>query len=285
MTAAATTRSTPNFVHEVTAGRVELPTIPRVVHKLMAALRDPDVDARVIGKELAGDPVLSAKVLRLANSSFFGGQRSMASIDQAVAMVGTQAIGKLVMACGVSQAFEEVRGIDLRTFWRDAVVAASAGQKVAARLDADADAAYTCGLLHATGHLILCKTYPEVAAGMFEGYAVLRGAELAKVEAECFGIDHATVGSMWAESLGFPQEVADAIRLLLERPAEGDTALLLVLRGACTLAAAVAGQQPAEAAFAALPARVRNRYAAADGKPDVAFFKLHESLLETEPVL
>jgi HD-like signal output (HDOD) protein len=284
MTAAATTR-TPNFVHDVTTGRVELPTVPRVVHKLMAALRDPDVDARLIGKELAGDPVLSAKVLRLANSSFFGGQRSMASIDQAVALVGTQAIGKLVMACGVSQAFDDVRGIDLRTFWRDAVTAASAAQKVALRLEADADAAYTCGLLHATGHLILCKTYPEVAAGMFEGYAVLRGAELAKVEGECFGIDHPTVGAMWAESLGFPQEVADAIKLLLQRPAEGDTALLLVLRGACALAAAVAGQQPAEAAFAALPARVRNRYAAGDGKPDAAFFKLHEALLETEPVL
>jgi HD-like signal output (HDOD) protein len=284
MTADATTQ-TPNFVHEVASGRVELPTIPRVVHKLMAALRDPDVDARVIGKELAADPVLSAKVLRLANSSFFGGQRSMASIDQAVTMVGTQAIGKLVMACGVSQAFEDVRGIDLRTFWRDAVMAASAAQKVASRLDADADAAYTCGLLHATGHLILCKTYPEVAAGIFEGYAVLRGAELAKVEGECFGIDHPAVGAMWAESLGFPQDVADAIKLLFQRPAEGDTALLLVSRGACALAAAVAGQQPAEAAFAALPARVRNRYAAADGKPDPAFFKLHEALLETEPVL
>src|SRR5207342_864879 len=96
----------PNFINDVAAGRVELPTIPRVVQRLIAALRDPDVDARRIGDALAQDPVLSAKVLRLANSSFFGGQRSMASIDAAVALIGTQALNRLIVACGVSAAFK-----------------------------------------------------------------------------------------------------------------------------------------------------------------------------------
>ena len=80
--------SAPNFINDIAAGKVELPTIPRVVQQLIAALRDPDVDSRKIGEALAKDPVLSAKVLRLANSSFFGGQRSMASIDAAVALIG-----------------------------------------------------------------------------------------------------------------------------------------------------------------------------------------------------
>ena len=75
---------TPRFIDDIAAGRVELPTIPSVVQQLMAALRDPDVDFRKIGIALSRDPVLSAKVLRVANSSFFGGQRSMASIDAAV---------------------------------------------------------------------------------------------------------------------------------------------------------------------------------------------------------
>jgi len=282
---AATATHTPNFVHDVASGRVELPTMPRVVQRVMEALRKPDVDARVLGKALAEDPVLSAKVLRLANSSFFGGQRSMASIDAAVAMVGTQAIGKLVVACGVSSAFDDVRGIDLRTFWRDAVVAANAAHKVAGRVGADPDAAYTCGLMHATGHLILCKTYPEVAAGMFEGYAVLRGAELAKVESECFGIDHPTVGALWVESLDFPSVVADTIRKAAQRPAETDGPLDLTLRGACALATATAQKLSEGEAFAALPARVRGRFATADGKPDSAFSKLYESLLENEPTI
>ena len=284
--APGTERRTPNFINDIASGKVELPHIPRVVQKLMAALRDPDVDARTVAKVLGEDPVLSAKVLRMANSSFFGGpQRSMASIDQAVAMVGTTAIGRVVMACGVSAALQSVRGIDLHVFWRDAVLAANAAHRIAPRLGADAEAAYTCGLMHATGHLILCKTYPDVAAGMFEGYSVSRGAELAAIELECFGIDHPTAGAMWCESLDFPPAVVDTIRKAAQKPAEADTALDLTLRGACAVAAAAARRDDEPTAFAALPARVRNRFAAADGTPDAAFSKLYESLLETQAAI
>ena len=107
----------PNFIDDIAAGRIELPTIPRVVQRLMAALRDPNVDARRISDELSQDPVLSAKVLRLANSSFFGGQRSMSSIDAAVAMIGIQALNRLIVACGVSSSFKEIPGIDLAVFF------------------------------------------------------------------------------------------------------------------------------------------------------------------------
>ena len=93
---------------------------------MIAALRDPDVDARKLGDLLSQDPVLSAKVLRLANSSFFGGQRSMASIDAAVALIGTQALGRLVVAVRRLVVVRAVPGIDLPTFWRDALVAATA---------------------------------------------------------------------------------------------------------------------------------------------------------------
>ncbi|MEO7336422.1 MAG: HDOD domain-containing protein, partial [Caldimonas sp.] len=202
----------PNFINDIAAGRVELPTIPRVVQKLIAALRDPDIDARTIGDALSQDPVLSAKVLRLANSSFFGGQRSMASIESAVALIGMQALNRLIVACGISASFKEIPGIDLPAFWRDALVAAIAAGKLAPRLGADAEEAYVCGLLHATGHLILCQTYPDIAHAMFTGYAAVRGSELAAIESEAFGIDHANVGALWVETIGFPQSVADTIR-------------------------------------------------------------------------
>ena len=203
---------TPNFINDVAAGKVELPTIPRVVQQVIAAVQDPDVDARKLGELLAQDPILSAKVLRLANSSFFGGQRSMASIDAAVALIGTQALGRLVLAGGVSSSFGAVPGIDLPTFWRDSLIAATAAHKLASRLGAEGEEAYVCGLLHGTGHLILCKTYPDIADFVFTGYAVARGAELAAIEAENFGIDHAKVGALWIETIGFPQTVADTIR-------------------------------------------------------------------------
>ena len=274
---------TPNFINDIAAGRVELPTIPRVVQRLIAALRDPDVDSRRIGEAIAQDPVLSAKVLRLANSSFFGGQRGMASIDAAVAMIGTQALNRLIVACGVSSTFDGIPGIDLPTFWRDALLAATAANKLAARLAADPEEAYVCGLLHATGHLILCQTYPDIANFVFTGFAVVRGAELAVVEVENFGIDHPNVGALWVESLGFPQPVADTIRNAVQPLAATAGPLDLTLRSACSLAVAVAQKDSVEAALAALPQGVQARFAGADGKPDAAFGKLYDALQETEP--
>lgn len=271
----------PNFINDIAAGRVELPTIPRVVQRLIAALRDPDVDSREIGEALSKDPVLSAKVLRLANSSFFAGQRSLASIDAAVALIGTQALNRLIVACGVSASLEGVPGIDLAVFWRDSLVAATAASKLAPRLGADTESAYVCGLLHGTGHLILCRTYPEIANVMFTGFATLRGAELAATENECFGIDHGTVGALWVDTLGFPQEVAETIRKAPQPLGDADTPLDLTLRSACTLAAAIANGEAAEAALAALPPRVLASFRAADGSADLAFVKLYEALAET----
>ena len=274
---------TPNFINDIAAGRVELPTIPRVVQRLIAALRDPDVDARKIGEALSQDPVLSAKVLRLANSSFFGGQRTVASIDAAVALIGMQALNRLIVACGVSTSFKAIPGIDLPSFWRDALVAATAANKLAPRLQADPEEAYVCGLLHATGHLILCQTYPDIADFMFTGFAVVRGAELAAVELGAFGIDHAAVGALWVESLGFPQSVADTIRKAAQPPADSDGPLDLALRSGCALATAVAQKDAPEVALAALPDSVRARFSGADGQPDAAFGKIYDALQETEP--
>ncbi len=276
---------TPNFIADIAAGRVELPTIPRVVQRLIAALQDPDVDARAIGEALSQDPVLSAKVLRVANSSFFGGQRSMASIDAAVALIGTQALHRLIVACGVSSSFVAIPGIDLPVFWRDALVAATAAQKLAPRLGADPEAAYLCGLLHATGHLILCQSYPEIAQAMFSGYATLRGAELAAVETDCFGTDHANAGALWAEALGFPQAVADSLRQRLQPPTATDRPIDATLRAACTLAACAAQKATTEAAWAALPPEVQARCTGKDGAPDAALVKLYGALQETEPAL
>ena len=275
--------TTPNFINDVAAGKVELPVSPRVVQKLLVVLRDPDVDARKVTQVLSQDPVLAAKVLRLANSAFFGGQRSMASIDAAVALIGMQALNRLIVACGVASSFSDIPGVDMPVFWRDALVAATAANRMGARLEADAEEAYVCGLLHGTGHLILCHTSPEIANAMFKGFDVLRGADRAQVESESFGIDHPTVGGLWAETIGFPQAVADTLRRSAQPPAEGDKGLDLALRAGCALASAVARKDEAAAAFAALPARVQAKFGGT--QPDNAFDKLYDALQETQPAI
>jgi HD-like signal output (HDOD) protein len=275
---------TPRFIDDVAAGRVVLPTIPSVVQQLIAVLRDPHVDARRIGEALSRDPVLTAKVLRVANSSYFGGQRSMASIGAAVAMIGTQALNKLIVACGVASTFDAMVGIDLPLFWRDAWVAASAASKLAPGLAADAEEAYLCGLLHATGHLILCRSYPDIASAMFTGFEVVRGEGLATIETDAFGIDHPAVGALWAESLGFPQPVVNAIGGTLQAHIDTHEPLDIVLRSACALARAVVQNDTADIALAALPPKVRAQWAGPDGQPNAAFSKLCDELQKAQPM-
>lgn len=275
---------TPGFLQDIASGRVELPTIPRVVQKLISALRNPHVDSRLIGDALSKDPVLSAKVLRLANSSFFGGQRSMSSIDVAVAMIGTAALNRLIMACGVSTSFEDVPGIDLKVYWREAMVAATAANKLAATVGADSEEAYVCGLLHATGHLILCTSYPDVATAMFTGFAPVFCADLAAIELEAFGIDHATVSALWVESLGFPKSVSEAIGKTARPLPVPPKPIDLALHAACSLAADVSQEFAAELALSKLPAQVKEKFMTPDGKPDKAFMKIYDELLEAEPI-
>ena len=276
--------SVPRFIDDVASGRVELPTIPRIVQRVIAALRDPDADARTVCDLLAQDPVLSAKVLRAANSSHFGAGRAIASIDAAVARIGTQALGRLIVACGVSSAFKPIPGIELPVFWRDALVAATAAHRLAQTLQADPEEAYLCGLLHASGHLILCQSYPEIAQAMFAGFETVRGAELAAIERDSFGIDHPEAGALWVQYLGFPQTVAAAIRQLGVNLDDKAAPIDLALRGGCALAATVARKQPVAAGLAALPASVRARCTAADGTADRAFERLYETLVATEPM-
>lgn len=275
--------TTPDFIRDVASGRVELPMIPAVVQKLIAALQDPDIDARKIAMSLAQDPVLSAKVLRLANSSFFGGQRSMASIEAAVALIGVAALNRLIVACGVASSFENLKAVDLPAFWRDAIVAATAAHRLAPALKADPEEAYVCGLLHAIGHLILCAAYPEIANLVFAGYEVLRGKALADMETQSFGIDHTTASALWVEAIGFPQSVVDTVRNALKPGGPGDRPLDVALRSGSALMVAVAAKADAAAAIAMLPPLVGRGFGGPDGQPSPVFLKFYAQLQEIKP--
>ena len=274
----------PRFIDDVAAGQIALPTIPSVVQRLIIALGDPDIDFRVVSAELSKDPVLSAKVLRLATSSHFGGQRAMASIESAVSLIGATALKRLVVACGVSSAIASAPGIDLDSFWREAMVTATAANKLASHCGADAEEAFLCGLLHSAGHLILCCSYPEIADAMFTGFAPVRGAELAAIEDEVFGIDHAKVGQIWVECLGFPKAVGAAIGNALQPVGTQLGALDMTLLSACSLTRAVLRDDSAELALAGLPKGLRAKFVDTEDQPNEAFSRLVEGLGQIQPM-
>ena len=130
-----------DFIQDVLAGRIQLPMVPRVVQRVLAVSRDPEASFSEVTREIEQDPVLASRVLRLANSSFFGGRRSLSTIDDAVTTIGIASLQTLLIASGAMAAFVDVPAVSLRQFWTVSVVSASAARRIAVRLGVDPEQA------------------------------------------------------------------------------------------------------------------------------------------------
>lgn len=243
-----------NFIDDVLAGRVALPMLPDVVLRVLGVLRRDDSSLPQIATQLELDPVLSSRVLRLANSSFFGGRRSMASIGDAVSVIGYKSLETLVVASGAQAAFTQVPGVNLRQFWLLAVATASSARQVARRLRADADTAYSAGLLQGVGHLILCQCHPQQAEAEFSSMRSLWGMALAEREQQVWGVNHAQISAIWVDKLGMPAAVGEAIAHSLDPLAGSHHTLGRVVQMASHVASAIGTGDSAEQAAQAVDA-------------------------------
>lgn len=97
-----------------------LPTAPKVVEELISSFDKASVSTEEIAKKLSTDPVLSAKLLRLANSAYYHVSRSIGTVEDAVLMLGFVTVRTLVISSGLVSGFKTVPGLDLKQFWRQA---------------------------------------------------------------------------------------------------------------------------------------------------------------------
>lgn len=208
-----TTATVPDKYKAIVEGLGQVPTLPAIVAKALEILNQPnasaDQAARLIGQDLA----LSAKVLRLANSAFYGIPRTISSVDQAIVILGFQTVRSLVMSASVMKILGlGGRGsVDRRGVWRHSVATALAARllsrKLGRRLGLDTEALFMAGLLHKIGVMIL----DSAVQGEYE--AALRAASseearpLPQIEREMLGTDHAAIGAMLCEKWGLPDEL------------------------------------------------------------------------------
>ena len=120
-----------NAMERIFSATAQLPSIPAVVQKMIDTLQSEDSDLHPLIAEIRTDPVISARVLRLANSGFYSSRRSIGSVDDAVTLIGTRALRTLVISAGISGAFPKVPGVNMQDFWRHALMTASANSLLA----------------------------------------------------------------------------------------------------------------------------------------------------------
>ncbi|HAT31876.1 MAG TPA: histidine kinase [Janthinobacterium sp.] len=190
----------------------DLPSLPVVVMELLASIGNDDFDLKQLAAKITLDQSLTAKTLRLANSSFYGMQSTVTSIRQAIAVLGFHSIRTLVTACSVSAAFTPAPGqrFDFTAFWRHSVATAVAAKALAPHLRQNPDTAFTAGLLHDLGTLVLVSRYP---ARYEEALAYRQSHDCGVAEAEraIFGVDHALVGGALAAHWKFPATIEYAV--------------------------------------------------------------------------
>jgi class 3 adenylate cyclase len=131
----------------------DVPTLPAIVVQALNVMQNPTSDAKAVQEVIARDPAISAKILRVANSAFFGYSRRVSTIADAVNLLGFTNVQGMIIGVGAFDAFRTER-LNLKRFWKHSIATATAARFLAPRAHCPADEAFTAGILHDVGKLI-----------------------------------------------------------------------------------------------------------------------------------
>ena len=188
-----------------------LPTIPKVVQEVIDSFNNDSVSIDEIARKLAADQVLSAKLLRLANSSYYHSARSIGTVDDAVLMLGFMTVRTLVISSGLTGGFKAMPGVDLKQFWRYSMYTAVIAKWLAKQIKANSDFAFTVGLMHAIGQLVMHAAMPEQTLQIDKIAGPLDSRRLS-VEHSSFGYNFSDVGAELAKRWRFPDNFSVVIK-------------------------------------------------------------------------
>jgi HD-like signal output (HDOD) protein len=185
---------------------VDLPSMPRIYAELCAALRSRNSSARELGRIIGSDPGIAAKLLKIANSSFFGITQRVTVPERAIAYLGIDLVRSLVLGAEVFTSVS-APGLDLEDAQAHALITSMVARHLV-RAPLDQDDAATAGLLHDVGELVLAGPYPEVT----EARANLSGRERLEAERGALGgVTHAEVGAYLVGIWGLPLGIVEAV--------------------------------------------------------------------------
>ncbi|MCX8127641.1 MAG: HDOD domain-containing protein [Synergistetes bacterium] len=193
----------------------DLPTLPEVAAKVMEIANNPRSSAADMAKVISQDQALTAKILKLVNSAYYGFPRKISTITQAIVILGFRTVRDLVLNISISDMFnsKNVGGLNAESLWLHNLGVAITAKILAKRIGYDPpEEAFTCGLLHDLGKLVFIKLFPQeyekVATIARDGDKWIRD-----VEEAIFEIDHSVVGKWVADYWKFPHQLVQAIQM------------------------------------------------------------------------
>ncbi len=190
-------------------------SLPTAAVEVVRLLQDPELTIADLAQTIEYDPALTSNVLRLANSAYFGCARSIGSVRDAIVRLGTNKTFRLAVASAFAPlARQAVKGYDLPPgeLWKHSIAVALGAERLAEVLGRKgADYAFTAGLLHDIGKLVL-GNFVEVDAAPLAAMAFQERVSFEVTERRVLGIDHAEVGAVLLEGWNLPPCVVRVVR-------------------------------------------------------------------------
>jgi len=191
----------------------QLPAMPLVVQEVMSSFRDENTGSSELAHKIAFDQGLSARVLRVANSSFYGLSREVGTIQEAVMVLGFDCVRSLVLSAGFVRAFAAAsEGLfDRHEFWVRSFRIATYTEALANCTGGERQLAFTSGMFYDIGQLVFDVCIPEQFAEILKRQKET-GDRLVIVERDVLGFDHAVIGGDMAKRWNFPPKLEHVIR-------------------------------------------------------------------------
>lgn len=200
------------LINKMIATLGELPASPQIVNSVMKLASDPDADVNKMEKLLAADPSLSAKLLKLSNSTFYGQRKSVSTLKQAIIIIGFYSLRSLVVAASIHSLYGNKRGNNtLETLWKHSLATAMTCRLVANKINhKHPEEAFMGGLLHDIGKMVMIQKVGRDYEGL------IRSIEKEKLnfhnaEEEELGFTHCDVGMMLLSKWNLPQELINSV--------------------------------------------------------------------------
>jgi len=189
----------------------DLPTIPDLAAQLLRKTADPQARAEDVRRIISQDPALAARVLKLANSSFYARSKEIKTLTHAIVIVGFNSVKSMVMA-SVTRGLHRSFGATGRLLWRHSWGAAVAAKVIGQHVGYDElEEAFLAGLLHDIGKVVLLAKAPSTMERIVEVAKDHTGGDFCILEKRCFGFDHTRVGHLVVRNWRFSQDFEEAI--------------------------------------------------------------------------
>jgi len=187
----------------------ELPSCPEVLSKALKLTSDIQSNINDISRNIAADQSLTAKVIRLSNSSFYGRAQEILSLHEAIIV---DQVKSIIIAASTAQMFQTGSHTKIaRILWEHSLATALGARLIVQKYGGlDKEEAYLCGLLHDIGKLVMLKTIPQVYEGII---ATVKSTNLPflQVEEKELGYNHVDVGRELLSNWGFPTNLISQI--------------------------------------------------------------------------